>query len=212
MMTKEAATRRHRPRTPAGVATSDPRVELLLAESGCHHAEGICPRQILGVRMGLFAAELLGLTVPREDKRLLAFVETDGCFVDGLSAATGCRIGSRTLRFEDHGKIAATFVDTDTGACLRLVPQRQSRSRAVDYAPDALTRRSAQLIAYRQMPDNELFIVNRVTLRTRLGDLLSTPSALAYCDACGEEIINGRETHVGGSCLCRACRGDGYYQ
>lgn len=38
--------------------------------------------------------------------------ETDGCAVDGLIAATDCRVGSRTLRILDFGKVAATFTDT----------------------------------------------------------------------------------------------------
>ncbi len=65
--------------------------------------------------MGLLAGRWLGLDVPRDDKRLLTFVETDGCAADGVSSATGCRVGGRTLRVIDFGKVAATFVDTLTG-------------------------------------------------------------------------------------------------
>ncbi|MCC6175174.1 MAG: formylmethanofuran dehydrogenase, partial [Chloroflexi bacterium] len=36
----------------------------------------LCPRQILGARIGLYAGELLGLDLPQTDKRLLAIVET----------------------------------------------------------------------------------------------------------------------------------------
>jgi formylmethanofuran dehydrogenase subunit E len=45
---------------------------------------------------------------------LLTILETDGCAADGVSAATGCWVGRRTLRVEDFGKVAATFVDTQT--------------------------------------------------------------------------------------------------
>jgi hypothetical protein len=48
--------------------------------------------------MGIFATELLGIDLPRCDRRLLVISETDGCTVDGLIASTGCRVGSRTLR------------------------------------------------------------------------------------------------------------------
>lgn len=67
----------------------------------------LCPRQVLGVRMGLYAAERLGLPVPQDDKRLVAFVETDGCFADGVGAATGCWLGRRTMRLLDYGKAPA---------------------------------------------------------------------------------------------------------
>ena len=38
-----------------------------------------CPRQVLGARVGLFAGQHFGLELPQQDKRLLTFVETDGC-------------------------------------------------------------------------------------------------------------------------------------
>ena len=50
--------------------------------------------------------------LPQTDKRLYTFVETDGCFADGVMVATGCSLGHRTLRLIDYGKVAATFVDT----------------------------------------------------------------------------------------------------
>ena len=57
-----------------------------------------CPRQVLGARLGLLAGALLSLEVPQSDKRLLTIVETDGCFVDGISTATGCAVGRRGVR------------------------------------------------------------------------------------------------------------------
>ena len=80
----------------------------------------LCPRQILGVRLGLAGAAALVLEPPIKDKRLLVVTETDGCFVDGVTAATGCTVGHRTLRVEDYGKAAATFVDTHTGRAVRV--------------------------------------------------------------------------------------------
>ncbi len=95
--------------------------ELLQATAARHYH--LCPRQVLGVRMGLLAAHTLHLDLPQTDKRLLTIVETDGCFTDGLAVATGCWVGRRTLRIEDYGKIAATFVDTLTEQAIRLTPR-----------------------------------------------------------------------------------------
>jgi formylmethanofuran dehydrogenase subunit E len=69
---------------------------------------------VLGVHIGLLAGHAFGIPLPQSEKRLLAIAETNGCFVDGLSAATGCYFGRRTLRIEDYGKTAATFVETTT--------------------------------------------------------------------------------------------------
>ena len=54
-------------------------------------------------------------------------LESDGCFADGLEAATGCTVGHRTLRVEDYGKIAATFVDVSTGQAIRIAPRLDVR-------------------------------------------------------------------------------------
>ena len=55
--------------------------ELLDKTAEYHHH--LCPRQVLGVRMGMYAGELLGLELPQPRKRLLAIMETDGCGADG---------------------------------------------------------------------------------------------------------------------------------
>lgn len=80
----------------------------------------LCPRQVRGVRIGLCAEELLRLELPRHDKLLYAFVETDGCFVDGVTVATGCSTGHRTLCLMDYGKVAVSFVDMQTGNAFRI--------------------------------------------------------------------------------------------
>ncbi len=183
----------------------------ILDESAARHRH-LCPRQVLGARSGLLGAQWLGLELPGVDKRLLVVVETDGCFADGVTAATGCAVGARTLRVIDHGKVAATFVDTHTGQAVRIVPRRESRRHAHQYAPQAPSRWHAQLEAYQVMPDEELLSVQSVELTLSLAKLLSKPGTKAVCDQCGEEIINEREVTQAGRTLCRACAGDGYWR
>ncbi len=60
----------------------------LLQKSAAKHQQ-LCPRQVLGVRMGLAGGAWLGLDVPQTGKRLVAIVETDGCGADGIAVATG---------------------------------------------------------------------------------------------------------------------------
>jgi formylmethanofuran dehydrogenase subunit E len=78
-----------------------PDLETLLRESASRHHSYLCPRPVLGVRMGLHAAELQRAELPRVDKRLFVFVETDGCRTDGVVAATGCWWGRRTMYLMD---------------------------------------------------------------------------------------------------------------
>ncbi len=109
-------------------------LEKLLAQSAANH-QRLCPRQVLGVRMGLTGVGLLEMEVPRTDKRLLVIVETDGCFVSGIEAATGCRVLHRTLRVEDYGKVAASFVDVNSGRAFRLAPRPGARELGFEIRP-----------------------------------------------------------------------------
>jgi formylmethanofuran dehydrogenase subunit E len=207
MMTLATATRwNETPDLRATRALSD-----LLDESAARHKH-LCPRQVLGARMGLLGTHWLGLELPDTDKRLLVVVETDGCFADGISVATDCTVGARSLRVIDHGKVAAVFVDTQTDQAVRLIPSQVSRVLAREYAPLAPSPWHAQLEAYQIMPDTELFDLQPVELTLSLEKLLSKPGRRASCDHCGEEIINEREVKYGDRTLCRACAGDGYWR
>jgi formylmethanofuran dehydrogenase subunit E len=189
----------------------------LLQESAARH-QHLCPRQVLGVRLGLLGLRELGLVeeacpVPfqNQDKRLLTIVETDGCGADGIAVAADCAIGRRTLRVMDYGKVAATLVDTVDGRAVRLAPHPQARERAAAYAPEAAGRWQAYLAGYQLVPDHELFQVRPVQLTKSLAEILSMPDKRVVCDHCGEEIINQREIIQDNQTLCVSCAGDGYY-
>jgi formylmethanofuran dehydrogenase subunit E len=189
-----------------------PTLNSLLEQTAALHNH-LCPRQVLGVRMGMHAADAFGLDLPQGDKRLFAFVETDGCFADGVSVATGCWLGRRTLRLVDYGKVASTFVDTHTGQAIRISPNPLARSHACRYAPDAPDPWHAQLIAYQLMPTSELLSVQQVTLTLSMQAIISQPGLRATCACCGEEVMNEREVHVEGRLLCRRCAGqESYYE
>lgn len=198
-------------RTMASPVPNPATLETLLQHSAALHKH-LCPRQVLGVRMGLYAGELLDLALPQADKRLFVIVETDGCFADGVSVATGCTLGHRTLRLADYGKVAATFADTHTGQAIRFAPRPGIRHNAWKYAPTARNKWQAQLEGYQQMPALELFTVQAVVLTLSLEKLISRPGIRTACEQCGEEIINEREIIVEGRVLCQACAGLGYYQ
>jgi formylmethanofuran dehydrogenase subunit E len=186
-------------------------LDEILQATAAHHSH-LCPRQVLGVRMGMVGAALLGLDAPRTDKRLLVIVETDGCFVSGIEAATGAAVGHRTLIVEDYGKIAATFIDTLDGQALRLAPRRDIRQRALDYAPGETRHYFAQLYGYQVMPGDVLFSSQAVTLKTPVGEIVSRAGVRVDCDLCGEEIINERQVLTSYGIFCRACAGDCYYE
>jgi formylmethanofuran dehydrogenase subunit E len=186
-------------------------LDSLLEQSGALHRH-VCPRQVLGVRMGLFGGECLGLAVPQpfESKRILTIVETDGCFADGISVAANCWVGRRTLRVEDYGKVAATFIDTFTGQAVRVNPHPQARERARALAPEASSRWHAQLLGYQRLATEELLVATPVALTLSLDKLVSRAGYRVTCTRCGEEVINEREVVRDGVVLCRPCAAGGY--
>lgn len=182
----------------------------LLGASAARHSH-LCPRQVLGVRIALAGVSNLGLDVPRSDKRLLTILETDGCFADGIEVATGCTVGHRTLRIEDYGKIAATFVDVQTEQALRVAPRPDARQRASAYAANDSRHYFAQLQAYQSMPDEALLTIQSVRLVTPIMEIVSRPGVRVNCEMCGEEIINERAIVLGDRVLCHTCAYGGYY-
>jgi formylmethanofuran dehydrogenase subunit E len=182
----------------------------LLKQSSARHSH-LCPRQVLGVRMGLAGLAALSLEAPFKKGNAIVIIETDGCFADGIEVSTGASLGHRNLRVADFGKIAATFVDVQTGLAIRLSPGKNVRGRAETYAPEMKSRYYAQLHGYQRMPDNELFIFREVVLNPPLKAILSKPGFRMECEHCGEEIINERQVIVNGRALCQACANLGYY-
>lgn len=172
----------------------------------------LCPRQVLGARIGLAGGVALDLVLPRRDKRLLVIIETDGCFADGVEVATGCTVGHRTLRVADYGKIAATFVDVKTEQAVRIAPQLDVREKAGRYAAAEPRHYFAQLQAYQTMPDAQLLTIQSVTLTPPVAALVSRAGVRVNCAQCGEEIINEREQLVEGRPFCRACLDYAYYR
>src|SRR3954454_16448721 len=102
-------------------------IDELLKEAELAHGH-LCAGQVLGVRMAMLGLAKLGIDDPRgkDRKRLVTFVEIDRCATDAVSVVTGCRLGKRALKFRDWGKMAATFVDVNTGTAVRIAAQESS--------------------------------------------------------------------------------------
>ena len=183
---------------------------IALAAEQHHH---LCPGQVLGVRMAMLGLRSLGIDDPAAyRKRLLTFVEIDRCATDAVSLVTGCRLGLRTLKYVDYGKVAATFVDLETGQAVRVAARDDSRLKAKTMFPECGQPYRQQLEAYKVMVDQDLFSIESVRVKLRPEDLPGRPRSRVACEQCGEGINDGRETRTDGRVLCQACAGAGYYE
>jgi formylmethanofuran dehydrogenase subunit E len=182
---------------------------LALAESAHGH---LCAGQVLGVRLAMLGLRELGIEDPvRERKRLLTHVEIDRCVTDAVALVANCRLGKRALKFHDWGKVAATFVDLQTGRAVRIAARESSKQRAREMFP-ALEKEAAQQQAYRALSDDELFTRQWVRVEVRPEDLPGFKGPRVVCAECGEGINFQREVLRDGRTLCRSCAGESYYE
>jgi formylmethanofuran dehydrogenase subunit E len=187
-------------------------LETYLREAESAHGH-LCAGQVLGVRMAMAGLSRLGIHDTRgaDRKRLVTYVEIDRCATDAIAVVTGCRLGKRALKFLDWGKMAATFVDLETGRAIRVAAKESSKEAARRLHPELQSKNEQQMLAYREMKDEDLFDFQKVKVDVRPEDLPGFKGERIVCSKCGEGINFHREVRRGDKVLCRSCAGESYY-
>jgi formylmethanofuran dehydrogenase subunit E len=190
--------------------------DALLREAEIAHGH-LCAGQILGVRMAMLGCRLLGVEDPRQAdrKRLVTFIEIDRCATDAIGVVTGCRLGKRAIKFRDWGKMAATFVDlasplppegdTPVYKGVRIAALESSKQRARDLYPHIENKNQQQMLAYRELPNEDLFHEEWVAVPIHPREMPGYKSARISCEICGEGINYDRQLLHDGKTLCQAC-------
>jgi formylmethanofuran dehydrogenase subunit E len=174
----------------------------------------LCAGQVLGVRMAMFGLKKLGIEDPqgKDRKRIVTFVEIDRCATDAIMVVTGCRLGKRALKFRDWGKMAATFVDLETGKALRVAATESSKALAGTMHPELNNKNQQQMRAYQEMDDDQLFHSQWVQVDLPAEEFPGYKGERVVCAECGEGISYRREVRREGKILCRACAGEKYWK
>lgn len=188
-------------------------LEQYLDDAALAHGH-LCAGQVLGVRMAMLGLKKLGLEDPqgKDRKRIVTFVEIDRCATDAVMVVTGCRLGKRALKFRDWGKVAATFVDVETGKAVRIAARESSKALAKSMHPEIENKNQQQMLAYREISDEQLFQAQWVHVELPPEEFPGYKGERIVCAHCGEGINFKREVRVGSKILCRACAGESYYQ
>jgi formylmethanofuran dehydrogenase subunit E len=188
-------------------------IDTLLKE--CERLHGhMCAGQLLGTRMALLGCRLLDIDDPRgaDRKKLIVWVEIDRCMTDAISAVTGVRLGKRSLKYVDYGKVAATFLNTETKRAVRIVALESSRRLADERYPDIADKRTRQFRAYSEATDDEIFKTELVSLELSDFDAPGSPRSRVICAVCEEGVNDGREVvDANGDTICRGCFNGSYY-
>jgi formylmethanofuran dehydrogenase subunit E len=174
----------------------------------------LCAGQVLGVRMAMFGLQKLGIEDPQgaDRKRLVTFVEIDRCATDAVAVVTGCRLGKRALKFRDWGKMAATFVDVNSGRAIRIAAKESSKALAREMHPELDNKNQQQMLAYREIGNDDLFTAQWVKVDLPPEEFPGYKGERIVCDLCDEGINFRREIRRDGKTLCRSCAGESYYE
>ena len=189
-------------------------LEEILVE--CERLHGhMCAGQLLGARMALLGCRRIGVDDPRgaDRKKVIVWVEIDRCMADAVSAVTGVRLGKRSLKYVDYGKVAATFLNTETNNAVRVVALESSRALADERYGSIANKRERQFRAYSEATDEELFKIEDVAVELSEMDAPGSPRSRVTCAVCHEGVNDGREVVRGdGEVVCRGCSGETYYK
>lgn len=198
----------------------------LLELTGMLHGH-FCPFVAIGVKAAIRAMKELGVRHTGMEE-VIAVVETNSCFSDGVQFVTGCSFGNNALIYRDYGKTAFTLakrngeaVRVSVKADSRLLEEREPEAVelfqkvvAKHQGTEADQRRLKKLwkqasFKMLDVPDDELFNVNRVTMRV---PSYARIFANVKCSDCGENIMEPRARIKDGKPICIPCSGQEYYQ
>ncbi|MBC7188645.1 tRNA (N6-threonylcarbamoyladenosine(37)-N6)-methyltransferase TrmO [Candidatus Aerophobetes bacterium] len=198
----------------------------LLLKAGMLHGH-FCPFLSLGVKAGFLGMKKLKTTT-RGMEEVLAILETNNCFSDGIQIVTGCTFGNNGLIYRDFGKTAVTFTKRDKKG-VRIVAKVNSRwleekypetmelfekivkKREKDKEAEKLLWEKWKDISFALLnfSDDELFKIEEVEVKVpEYAPIFEN----GRCDNCGEEAIESRIKERNGKFLCVSCLDEGFYQ
>lgn len=178
----------------------DASLDELLDRCVAYHGH-LCLGQALGVRLAQKGMELIGTRDPRG---MIVLIENDRCIADAIQVVTGTRLGRRSAKLVDQGKMAATFIDPGTGLGWRVhVRQVNPRGKEGHEACREILR----------SPETELLSWRRVRVRLKPEELPGKPKRVVPCSRCGERVFDGKDVAGAEGPLCRSCaEGSGYWE
>ena len=200
----------------------------LLYKAGELHGH-LCSHLAYGVKAGYIAMRELGVK-SRGMEEIVAIIETNNCFSDGVQMVTGCSFGNNALVYRDFGKTAVTVAKRDGTAIRIALNPNFEGSREKEY-PEAHElfdkivakrekatpeehKRLMQLFAEMSITElnkqtDELFIIKRLEIVVpEYAPIFDS----VKCSICGENVMKTRAVTENGESLCIPCSNRGYFQ
>ena len=197
----------------------------LLRISGMLHGH-YCSFSALGVKAGARAMKEMGIRKSTGMEEVVAILETNNCFSDGVQMVTGCSFGNNALIYRDYGKNAFTLAKR-SGEGLRIAvkpdcleeqaPEASELFRKVIIERQGTEEDRARVmelwidVSFKMLdvPDENVFFINHVNIElpsyARIFDSVK-------CSVCGENVMEPRARIKEGKAICLPCSGQEYYQ
>jgi len=202
-------------------------LEGLLRQTEHLHGH-VCPYVSLGVKAGQYAM----MALSRQNtgmEEIVAIVECNNCFTDGIQMATGCTFGNNALIYKDLGKTAVTVARREDGQAVRLSVRPDYRDQMMARYPNSgplfqkivVERQGTpeeihqfhhvwNVISYRELetPLEEQFNITSLSIKlpayARIFDS-------QICSVCGEPVMEPRIRMQQGKPICLECAGEDYF-
>lgn len=201
----------------------------LLTRTGEIHGHH-CVGSAMGVIAAHWAMKELDIKESTGMEHVLAIVETNNCFSDGVQVVTGCTFGNNALIYRDYGKTAFTLLKRN-GKGIRMAAKREAGEilknrdqEAEELYRKIVTDRSATREGEERMielnrkhcydilsiPAEKIFNIEKVKIEVpaKYSRILGSQ----ICSKCGEKVMETRTVIRDGETLCISCARAEYLQ
>jgi len=193
-----------------------------------------CPGIALGVMASIYGIWELGVESMYFDgiaEDLVAIVEVNACFADGVQAVSGCTLGNNALVYRDLGRLAVTFARREEEAAVRVRVGPDFVSRVNHAAPrfyplleKVIKNREGSpedMEAFKQQARTAAFSIvqepfDKLLIVEPVKSVLPKPAPIKpsfVCPQCGEEIMGSKIVQEGpNQGLCFICGHHPYFE
>jgi formylmethanofuran dehydrogenase subunit E len=165
--------------------------------------------QVLGVLIAERGMELIGTHDPHE---MIVVSENDRCIADALQILTGTRLGRRSFKLRDMGKMAAVFLNTQTKKAFRVWLEEEPVPGGRDFHSLPPAERKRALDGVLKADTSRLLGCEPVIIQFSENELPGRPKVRIDCNGCGERVMDGKHVVRGKRRLCISCDSGAYYK
>ena len=167
----------------------------------------LCLGQVLGVHLAEKGMSALGTTDP---KKIIVYVENDRCIADAIQILTGTRLGRRSMKLVNYGKMAATFINTETGAAYRVWVSGKINEMIGKISSNHDEKQRQYEIVLRSHSE-DVVSVQEVIVKIPPEELPGKPKRTVICVQCGEKVMDNKDISSEKGPICLACAKGPYY-